>query len=273
LIPDTIEISIENQQIQIGDYLGVFYDSLGFWACGGTILWQGYQTALSAWGEYNGNDGFTSNEEFIWKIWRASDQQEFFATPTYNTINFLDEGYFTTNGISGLSSLKAFSSSSQTIELQQGWSIFSINVDPFEASLDSIFSEIIGNVQLVKDGNGNTFFPQYNVNLIGNISLGEGYNINMFVSDTLLISGDFIYPENFAINLNTGWSILGYLRTSAAPIDLMLNSIISNIDIVKNDSGQIFWPSFSINQIGDMIPGKAYQINMSGSAILFYPAN
>jgi hypothetical protein len=95
----------------------------------------------------------------------------------------------------------------------------------------------------------------------------------MFVSDTLLISGDFIYPENFAINLNTGWSILGYLRTSAAPIDLMLNSIISNIDIVKNDSGQIFWPSFSINQIGDMIPGKAYQINMSGSAILFYPAN
>ena len=73
LVQDTINISIEGIQISIGDYIGVFYDSLGNEACAGYLNWQGISTTIAVWGSQSGlHDGFASGEQINWKVWRAS---------------------------------------------------------------------------------------------------------------------------------------------------------------------------------------------------------
>ncbi len=110
LIQNSIEISIDGVQISVGDYIGVFFDSLGTSACGGYIVWQGNSTALAAWGSQPGlNDGFTNGEEFQWRIWSAANQQEYEAVANYNSTMFPNQGNYTTNGMSGLTSLVAIS--------------------------------------------------------------------------------------------------------------------------------------------------------------------
>jgi hypothetical protein len=56
-------------------------------------------------------------------------------------------------------------------------------------------------------------------------------------------------------------------------VDSALASIAGKIVIVKNNLGQIYWPEFDINTIGSMQSGKGYQIYLSASGTLKYPAN
>jgi len=92
-------------------------------------------------------------------------------------------------------------------------------------------------------------------------------------SNILTISGSMIFPESFPINLLQGWNLVAYLRLQAAPIESMLNSISSNIIIVKNETGLVYWPAWGVNNIGNMEPGEGYQIKLSSNSILLYPAN
>ena len=109
LIQNTIEISVDSQQISAGDYIGAFYDSVGTLACAGYIIWQNQSNTIAIWGSQPGIiDGLSTGEEIKWKIYKVSNQTEFSATATYNSVGFPNEGYYTTNGMSSLSSLIAY---------------------------------------------------------------------------------------------------------------------------------------------------------------------
>ncbi len=108
LIPGLADIQVNNQALLVGDYIGVFYDSLGIQACGGYAMITGVNTALTAWGvdpTTGGNNGFANNEPFNWKIWRASDGMIFNATAIFNTISFPNAGNYLVNGMSGIVSI------------------------------------------------------------------------------------------------------------------------------------------------------------------------
>ena len=70
-----------------------------------------------------------------------------------------------------------------------------------------------------------------------------------------------------------GWSLLGYLRQNTISIESALNTIISEIIIVKNGNGQVFWPQYNVNFISTMNPGEGYLIKMNSQQILTYPSN
>ncbi len=109
LMQSTVPITINGVNISIGDYVGAFYDSLGTLACAGYNEYTGSTVAITLWGDDASTvdkDGFSSNEEFSWKIWRASDGAEFNAVATYSS-TFPSQGNYTTNGMSGLESLTA----------------------------------------------------------------------------------------------------------------------------------------------------------------------
>ncbi|MEA3444067.1 MAG: hypothetical protein U9R19_05005 [Bacteroidota bacterium] len=272
LIQDTVPITIVGSQIVAGDYIGVFFDSLGTLACGGYISWTGTTTNITAYGADVGNDGFATGESFKWKIWRASDETVFDLTASYIPIPAMpNPGEFTTNGLSSLTSLLA--NEYQYIELPVTWYIFSTYIEPFEPNIDSVISGIINNVIIVKDAYGNVFWPQYSVNMIDDIIIGDGYQIKMSAIDTLLVTGLSVQPENIVINIPACWSILGYLRKTPAPISIMLSPIISELILVKNSTGNTYWQQFGINNIGDMIPGQGYQIRMNSTQSYTYPAN
>lgn len=162
---------------------------------------------------------------------------------------------------------------SQSIHLPYYWSIFSTYMLPSNANISAVLAPVVSNLSIVKDWNGQSYWPQYNVNLIGNMTPGAGYQIKMLAADTLVISGTIIEPAAISINLPYYWSILGYVRTSPAPIATMLSPIVSSISIVKDGFGNIYWPQFSVNTIGSMKPGEGYQIKMLQAASLVYPPN
>ncbi len=161
----------------------------------------------------------------------------------------------------------------QLVLVSQGWSIFSTYIDIIEPHLDSIFAQVIGDVIIIKNGNGNIFWPQFGVNSIGNMVLGEGYQIKTVQAIIVQFEGNTAIPETITIPVPVNWSIIGYLRTSQGLTPDMLTSLGYLVVIVKDGDGLIYWPQYGLNQIGNMMPGKGYQIKLSGSGNLIYPAN
>lgn len=274
LVPVSANMVVDGDPIVSGDYLGVFYiDDNGDLACGGYQLYDGGSTAVSAWGDDSqttSKDGFAPNETFIWKIWKADTDQEHMATATY-MIGFANQGDFVANGLSGLESLS--SSATHELYLISGWNMISTYMDPTVPLMDSLFAPVIANVEIVKNYLGQVFWPAWNVNLIGDHVVGQGYQIRMSSADTLFVNGVAVTPELAPIALPQGWAVIAYLRQMPGDIEIMLQSISNELEIVKNNFGQIYWPQYGVNLIGNMIPGQGYQLRMFNAATLTYPAN
>jgi len=263
--------SIDGVSLSFGDFIGVFYDSLGTLVCGGYVMWTETNTAVSAWGEDAGNDGFASGESFNWIIWRASDQQSFSANATYLT-TMPNQGDFSSNGVSGLQSLAAVTTQTQTVYLPTDWSIFSTYLIPDEPNIDSVLSVVSSDIQIAKNYQGQAYWPLYGINLIGNMVIGEGYQIKMSAAHNVDIVGMAVVPETITLSIPGGWSLLGYLRQSSGAIATML-SPLTNLEIAKDENGAIYWPIYSVNLIGNMLTGEGYQLKLSGSQTLTYPPN
>ena len=154
-----------------------------------------------------------------------------------------------------------------------GWSIISTFINPQQANIDSITSDIQTDLIIAKNGSGNVFWPQYNVNAIGNIMVGQGYQFKMNNNTMLSVFGIAVIPENEIIIIPNGWSLLGYLRQNPFSIVSLLNPILSEIIIVKNGEGMVYWPAWNVNAIGNMIPGLGYQIKMNSVQSFTYPSN
>lgn len=161
----------------------------------------------------------------------------------------------------------------QTIFLPYYWSIFSTYMQPVQPGIAQFTADIVANINIIKDYEGRSFWPQFGVDLIGDLIPGQGYQIKMFAADTLYIAGSLIQPELLPIVLPATWSILGYIRTTPAPITAMLSSLGNNVEIVINGYGQVYWPQFGVNLIEELMPGEGYRIKMFSQDTLIYPAN
>jgi hypothetical protein len=157
--------------------------------------------------------------------------------------------------------------------LPQGWSIFSTYIDPVNPNISNVLYPVVSDIIIVKDGGGNVFWPQYGVNEIGNMQIGKGYLVKTQTQVMLEICGTAMLPENTPISIPSGWSILAYLRSSPASIDTLLYPIQSEIIIIKNGNGLVYWPQYEVDDIGNMLPGEGYQIKAYNSCIFTYPAN
>ena len=68
---------------------------------------------------------------------------------------------------------------------------------------------------------------------------------------------------NVSINLSSGWNLFGY----GCPRSIFLNDGLSNyvdqIVIVKDNGGNVYFPEYGYNSIGDLTPGYGYQIKVT----------
>jgi len=161
----------------------------------------------------------------------------------------------------------------QLINLLSGYTMFSTYIDPVNPSIAAVLDTISAGVLIVKNSEGKVYWPAFGFNNIGNMSIGEGYQIFMANPAQLWVVGDLIDPVTNPVTIASSWSLLGYLRTTPAPIIAMMSPIISNVVVVKNSIGNIYWPFFSVDFIGNMNPGEGYKIKLNNLAILTYPAN
>ena len=179
-----------------------------------------------------------------------------------------------TNAAGGISAwaIDSFTTTAQRIiTLKAGWNIISLNVIPNDSSTTSVFSSM-KNLVIVKNTEGEVYWPSMGSNTIGSVRLGEGYQVYTTAADTLIVIGTPVDVSAHPIALNTGWCILGYLSDADMPINSALDGISSAIKIVKNNIGEAYWPAFGINDIENMRVGQGYQVYLTSPATLTYPS-
>lgn len=57
------------------------------------------------------------------------------------------------------------------------------------------------------------------------------------------------------------------------PISAALSAINGELVLAKNNSGQIYWPAYNVDQIGSMLSGQSYNVYLTNPERLIYPAN
>ncbi len=272
-VPFAINPTIGTQALRNGDAVGVFFDRGGSLICAGNSLWQvGQNMAITAWGDDSSTplkDGFAEGELIRYKIWDAYAAREYEAVVAYSS----GGPNYAANGIYVLSSLTAATTASHNLALAQSWNMISSYIAPTDPALEVMLASIIPNMEIMKNNAGQVFWPRFGINTIGNWNVRDGYQINMNTPAPLTITGAQVVPEATPIALASGWNLAAYLRNSPMSIVTALANISSALVIVKNNAGQVYWPIFGINQIGDMLPGQGYQINVSAAATLTYPPN
>jgi hypothetical protein len=271
LVPSTVTMDISGGSLANGDYIGVFFDKDGTLQCGGYILWDGTSATITAYGaEINEDNGFQNGESFIWKVWDVSELTTLDAEVTYDA-TMPNEGEYADDGISAITGITA--SEGQSIDMEEGWNFVSTNIDPNDPDISVSMAPIADDLFLAKDEDGNVYWPQFNINNIGDLTIGKAYKVKMDAEATWHVSGSAVNPANHDLELPAGWSYLGYLRKAEAAISSALDDINGNIWLVKDATGNVYWPQFNINNIGNMEPGQGYQINMQTMDTLTYDDN
>ena len=84
-----------------------------------------------------------------------------------------------------------------------------------------------------------------------------------------------MYPEENPIYLIEGWNLIAYLRLDNAPVDAVFESMTSNgnLIVVKDGLGLAYLPEWNFNGIGNLFPGKAYQVKTNNEDYLYYLSN
>lgn len=279
LIPGDLDMSLlEGVTIEAGDFFGVFYDTEDGLTNGGVAEWTGENTTITAFGTDAGeNNGFQTGETFMWMIWDTSEGASYPVSVTYEPIgeSFPNGGEYADNGISGLLGVSPYVEVVEEMEiaLRNGWGIMSSFMAADNNELETIMAPVVDNLLIFKNGLGDVYWPTYGINGIGGMTAGEGYFYNHTGEGTLAMDGTQIIPEDTPLSFAQGWSIIGYLRTSAASIETLMEPIEDNIFIVKDEDGAVYWPEFGVNGIANMVPGKGYQVKMISEAAYTYPSN
>ncbi len=290
VVPMNASVTLDGNMVDPGSLIGVFYDSVGVQVCGGYAFFTpGVEAVVVAYGTDPGVDnGFTPGETFTWKVWDAGETDPYVGVADYNTTFYPNSSNFQIAGLSGVYAINAASIITQTVTLPAGWSIWSTYIDPLDPDIAMVMADITapcftqGTLEIVKNGAGQIFWPFYCLNTIGDVVIGEGYQAktNGTLPAPFGVTGLQIYPEITPFIIPSGWSILGYLRTSPADISVMLSPLTAAcftpgcLEIAKNGAGQIFWPFYCLNTIGNMNPGEGYQIKLNCAPPSFlYPAN
>lgn len=166
-------------------------------------------------------------------------------------------------------------SSGQSITLVSGWNMISTFFEPLNPALEDVFSPIVGSTIIVKNNAGQIYYPEFEINDIGDWDIRQGYQVYMTQNSTLSMEGNKIVPEITEITLIAGWNMIAYLRDNPLDIEIALATLVDtdNLVIAKDNFGNVFYPAFEINMIGDMMPGQGYQLYLLNDDELTYPEN
>jgi hypothetical protein len=273
VVPTSINPTINGRAFTAGDAIGFFYQKpTNEWGCGGYGLWTGSNLQITVWGDNPTTtikDGFTVGEAYTVKVWDGQALAQYDANVTYS----IGPDNYQVDAFSMMGSLDVIISRTQTFNLPGGWSMISSNINPFSPNLNIVFGPVVSNVIIVKNGFGLNYIPGYNINQIGNWNVLDGYLIKLILPTQFSFDGIAVMPENTPIPLNATWNLISYLRTASMPVASALTNLGNTIIIVKNGLGQMYVPSYNINQIGNMNPGEGYYINVNTAENLIYPAN
>ena len=160
----------------------------------------------------------------------------------------------------------------QSIILQTGWNLVGSGLLPYDSTLSHLMTGVIDHLTLMKDETGQVFWPAQAIDNLHHWRAGYGYWINVTATDTLTLSGDPIHTVPMPIPLHAGWNMAAFLAQNPQGIAEALADIQGNFILLKTGNGQVYWPAYGIDQIGNLNPGQGFQVYMTHADTLTYPA-
>lgn len=133
-----------------------------------------------------------------------------------------------------------------------------------------------GSMIIAKNSEGQAYFPEYNFNGMGYAVPSQGFHMKASAAFELKFEGlpnlVNLNPNSTittltaqeTIKLQSGWQIMRYPGMTEINMVSAFSPIIDNVIIVKDAKGKAYLPEWNFNGIGNMIPGSAYLIKMTG---------
>jgi hypothetical protein len=257
--------------------VGVFFtNSDGDLQCAGYTVITGETVQIAAMGDDTTTpevDGLSSGGDLVWMIWNCDAAEAIAAIATYTG----GPETYTTNGLTFVESVTGVPAgpTCQTIDFPAGWSMFSTYMIADDMDLASVLAPIVDNVIIAKNNSGAAYLVEWAFNGVGEMVVGQGYQIKTDAEVSLEICGDYAFPEDNPIALTAGWNMVGFLRTDAADAISVLDDVNSsgNLIIAKDYNGAAYLPEWAFNGIGDMVPGQGYQLKTNTEDVLQYLSN
>ena len=121
------------------------------------------------------------------------------AACNFDIISNLDDGscFYAAEGFDCDGNALVFT---QTTELDAGWNLWSTYINPSNMNISSVFESIVDQVVIIKNQYGAVYWPAYNLNSVGDLTEGWGYQVKMTSDATLNTSGDVV-PSDFTLSL------------------------------------------------------------------------
>ncbi len=157
----------------------------------------------------------------------------------------------------------------QTLNMGSGWNGISSVVCPIDTDLEIMFQGIIDDL-IILQGDGGVFWPNENVNTLGNWDPTMAYQIKLQDDVQLNIIGTV--TTNNRIDISEGWNNLPVLTTCPIAINDLVNGTNTGILFIIEVAGtEIYWPDMGINSLEQLMPGKSYYLKSEGDGSVIFP--
>lgn len=257
LFRKNVDLSSLGFNLEKDDAIGVFYIRGREIVCGGYAFWEGDKNiVVPVWGDNPQTnqikDGFDYGENFRFKIWRGSHNEEVPVAVNYEkgSNHYIPDKLAIADSIKDLQEF--------IIDIQENnWDMVSSPVVPFYPFLDSLFDENI----LIEDNESIIFYPEKNIEEKYIWNEKNGYKVNSYGKDKVRFFGSTLQLSDINIDLKKNiWEILPVPSLDTLSFYDLIPEVPSNILLIKDIKGDLIFPDHDHYGIKHFIPGKAYKV-------------
>ena len=128
-------------------------------------------------------------------------------------------------------------------------------------------------LNLIVTGCTNPLYFEYNIlaNVADNSCVQtwqNAYQLQALIIDSLYEEVDNCTME-ITIDFISGWNLIGFVNAAPQEATIAFESVAELIIVVKNNFGDVYYPEYNFNGIGDLVPGNGYQVKTLDSIIGF----
>ncbi|MEB3327574.1 MAG: T9SS type A sorting domain-containing protein, partial [Synechococcus sp.] len=213
--------------------------------------------------------GFSNGDPITAKLYLSGSKELVELTPdvTDGFDQYLDEGF---SVIQAIGTLRV----PNTLVLPGNrFNLVSLFVNPPDRNPATHFSNM--GTSILHDDEGSTWIPSFSINTIGTWNLERAYYLYRAGTDTVRVTlrGRPIVRANQRVHMHGNrFNQIPMLYEQPEPVVAAFGSISDRIAILQDDEGRAWIPSLSLNTLGDLLPGKGYQLFLTGANLEFtYP--
>lgn len=159
----------------------------------------------------------------------------------------------------------------QTLQLQAGPNLVSLDVVPAQTDPASIFGDALNHILLVKDGDGHLFAPSYGAPTLTAWAWDQAYLVHARQAVDIAVTGASLSGES-SVPLEAGWNTVPYFLQAPTPVETALASILGHVTRVEDSEGRVYPAMTGTPELTTLVPGQGYRVRLDAPASLVYTA-